>query len=49
MTLREIVSLSSTTFEDRQVEEIMPTWHPGLSGTHTFCPAGSVLALDALR
>jgi len=49
MTLREIVSLSPTTFEDRQVEEIMPTWHPGLSGTHTFCPAGSVLALDALR
>ena len=49
MTLREIVSLSPSVFEDRPVEQIMPTWHPGLSGTHTFCPAGPALALDALR
>ncbi len=49
MTLREIVNLSPSVFEDHPVEQIMPTWQPGLSGTHTFCPAGKALALDALR
>lgn len=49
MTLREIVSLSPSAFEDQPVEQIMPTWQPGLSGTHTFCPAGPALALDGAR
>jgi len=49
MTLQEIVQLSPTVLEERPLEEILPSWHPGLAGTHTFCPAGQALALDALR
>lgn len=49
MTLREIVRLSPTEFEERTVEEILPSWRPGLFGTHTFSPAGAALAVDGLR
>jgi hypothetical protein len=49
MTLREIVHLSPSAFEDRPMEQILPSWSPELCGTHTFCPAGPALALDGLR
>jgi hypothetical protein len=49
MSLREVVRLSPSAFEDRPISSILPTWHPGLSGTHTVCRAGKALALDALR
>ena len=49
MALREIVQLSPTVLEETPAEEILPSWHPGLVGTHTFCPSGQMLALDALR
>lgn len=49
VTLREIVQLSPSVFEDQPVEQVLPSWCPGLSGTHTFCPAGPALALDGLR
>jgi hypothetical protein len=49
MTLRKIVRLSATALEERSMAEILPSWHPGLFGTHTFCPNGQALALDGLR
>jgi len=49
MTLREIVRLSPTLLEERPGEAILPSWHRGLSGTHTFSSAGPALALDGLR
>jgi len=49
ITLREILELSPTRFEDRPLEKILPSWHPGLLRTHTFSPAGQALALDGRR
>ncbi|HEY6346327.1 MAG TPA: hypothetical protein VIY49_32970 [Bryobacteraceae bacterium] len=47
--LREILELSPTDLEERPMEEILPSWQPGIRATHTFCPAGGALALDARR
>jgi len=49
ITLLEILRLSPTMLEERRVQNILPSWHPGIYGTHTFCPAEEALALDALR
>lgn len=49
MTLNEIVELTPETFVERPLRQILPDWQGGLHGTHTFCPDGPALALDALR
>ncbi|HEY7338248.1 MAG TPA: hypothetical protein VH639_25400 [Bryobacteraceae bacterium] len=47
--LREIVRLSPSVWEEAPFEEIAPSWSPGIYATHTFCPVGGALALDARR
>ena len=49
MTLKEIVELTPTTFVERDLERIEPTWAPNLSGTHTFNINDDLVVYDGRR
>jgi hypothetical protein len=45
-TLNEIVTLSTTQFEERPLVSQGPDWFPGLLGTHTYNRSGSIEVTD---
>ncbi len=49
MTLKEIVELTPTTFVERDLQRIEPTWAPNLSGTHTFNINDDLVVYDGRR
>ncbi len=49
MTLKEIVELTPTTFVERDLADIKPTWAPGLNGTHTFNMNEDLIVYDGRR
>ena len=49
MILKEIVELTPTTFVERDVVDIKPTWAPNLSGTHTFNINNDLVVYDGRR
>jgi hypothetical protein len=49
VTLFEIQELTPTRLREQKRLQIEPTWQKNLSGTHTFCSLGSMLAMDARR
>jgi len=44
--LNEILKLSPTEYEERQVLWVGPDWYPGLRGNHTYNRAGSIEVID---
>ena len=44
--LNEIVTLTPTGYEERQLLAVEPNWHPGLRGCHTYNRAGSIEVTD---
>jgi hypothetical protein len=44
--LNEILRLTTKEYEERTVAEILPTWSPGLLGTHTYNRTGTVEVVD---
>lgn len=47
--LKQIVTLTPTEFEEREIATIEPTWAPHLVGTHTFCLTEDFVVYDGLR
>lgn len=45
----EILKLTPTDFMEVPVDEILPSWHPGLLATHTFNSAGQLSVVDAQK
>jgi hypothetical protein len=45
-TLYEIVTLSTTEYEERPVVKVEPRWHPGLAGTHTYNRSDGIEVTD---
>ena len=45
-SLYEIITLSTTEYEERAVVKVGPDWHPGLYGTHTYNRSDRVEATD---
>jgi methionyl-tRNA formyltransferase len=43
----EIVTLTESVYEEREVGRLAPRWRPGLVGTHTINAAGALTAIDA--
>jgi hypothetical protein len=49
VALSEIRRLTPTTYEDRQIAVMPPTWAQGLTGTHTFNFNSSYEVVDGLK
>ncbi len=49
MTLKEIIELTPSTFIEREIASIKPTWAPGLNGTHTFNLNNNLIVYDGRR
>jgi hypothetical protein len=49
MVLKEIVQLNPTSFIEKEIESIEPTWAPHLDGTHTYCQNEDYLVYDGHR
>ena len=47
--INEIVRLTRTEFEERPVDRLLPTWHRGLLGTHTWNTSSKFEVFDGLR
>ena len=45
-SLYEIITLSTTEYEERAVVKVGPDWHPGLYGTHTYNRSDRVETTD---
>ena len=45
-SLYEVVTLSTTEYEERAVVKVGPDWHPGLYGTHTYNRSNRVETTD---
>ena len=45
-SLFEVLTLSTTEYEERAVVKVGPDWQPGLHGTHTYNRSGRVEATD---
>ncbi len=48
MQIREIVTLTETDYEERQVQSIYPNWAKDLVSTHTLNNSGKLTVIDAL-
>ena len=48
MQIREIITLTEDTYEERQVHSINPNWEKDLMGTHTLNSCGGLTIIDAL-
>jgi hypothetical protein len=46
MVINEIVRITPTEFEERKVDEILPTWRPGLIATHTLNRSSKYEVID---
>jgi hypothetical protein len=49
IVLNEIIRLTTSEYEERQFETIMPDWQPGLLGTHTLNSNECYEVIDGLR
>ncbi len=49
IVLNEVTHLSKTHYAERPIETILPTWRPGLLGTHTINRGGGIDVVDGLR
>jgi hypothetical protein len=49
ITVNEITRLTATEFEEHEVGRVLPTWAPGLLGTHTWNETGRLQVIDGLR
>ncbi len=49
ITVNEILRLTPTEFEERQVDFIGPTWRSGLLGTHTLNANAAIEVIDGIR
>ena len=49
MTVNEITRLTATEFEEHAVAHFLPTWAPGLLGTHTWNETARLQVIDGLR
>lgn len=49
MTLKEIITLNSLEFIEKDIYEIQPTWAPNLNGTHTFNLNEDLVVYDGRR
>lgn len=49
IVFNEIVRLSTTEYEERPIETILPNWHAGLKGTHTYNSNDRFEVIDALK
>ena len=49
IVFNEIRRLSTTEYEERPVETILPDWHKGLKGTHTYNANDRFETIDGLR
>jgi hypothetical protein len=47
--VHRIDEISPTSYRETAVARIVPTWRPGLLGTHTLNAAGGLTVIDALR
>ena len=47
--LHEILRLSDTEYEEKEVDSIMPTWDPRIVATHTLGYVPGLTVLDAVR
>ncbi|MEO6528253.1 MAG: hypothetical protein ABIP93_16650 [Gemmatimonadaceae bacterium] len=45
--VNRIVELSESSFREVEASRLLPTWRPGLNGTHTLAAAGGVTVIDA--
>lgn len=48
IVFNEIVRLSTTAYEERPIETILPNWHPAMKGTHTYNSNDHFEVVDAL-
>ena len=48
MQIREILTLTETDYEERQVQSIYPNWSKDLVSTHTLNNSGKLTIIDAL-
>lgn len=48
MQIREIVKLSESAYEERQIQSIYPDWEKGIISTHTLNFTGRLTVIDAL-
>jgi hypothetical protein len=49
ITVNEITRLTATEFEEHEVGRVLPTWAPGLLGTHTWNETGRLQVIDGLH
>ena len=49
ITVNEITALTATEFEEHPVARVMPTWAPGLLGTHMWNETSRLQVIDGLR
>jgi hypothetical protein len=47
--VHRIDEITPTSYRETAVSRILPTWRPGLLGTHTINAAGGLTVIDALR
>jgi len=49
MTVNEVTRLTPTDFEEHPVARVLPTWMPGLLGTHTWNQSSAFQVVDGFR
>ena len=49
ITVNEITTLTATEFDEHPVARVMPTWAPGLLGTHMWNETSRLQVIDGLR
>lgn len=49
ITVNEVTKLTPTEFEEHAVARVLPSWMPGLLGTHTWNESSRVQVIDGVR
>ena len=49
MQVNEVTRLTPTEFTESVVQTVLPTWMPGLSGTHTWNESSQFQVIDGIR